>query len=187
MTAARAARAHPARPRPPWPGVAVAMAMLVVVLLAAGIFASTKTNQASGGSAIGGFALGLMFLIMAAVGLVVARFQRRNPIGYLLLGAALCFLLTLGCGGYAMLAYAQHGHLPLGAVALVLGQAGLLAVVMLPLIVLLFPDGRARPGAGARFWWSPSRSRVTPWRRTRSRSWSGSPIIGCGSAPTARR
>ena len=98
--------AERSRPRPPWPGVAVAMAVLVVVLLAAGIFASTKTDPASGGSAIGGFALGLMFLIMAAVGLVVARFQRRNPIGYLLLGAALCFLLTLGAGGYAMLVYA---------------------------------------------------------------------------------
>jgi hypothetical protein len=141
MTATRARRAS--RPRPPWPGAAVAMAVLVVVLLAAAIFAGTKTNPASGGSAIGGFALGLMFLIMAAVGLVVARFQRRNPIGYLLLGAALCFLLTLDAGGYAMLVYApQHRDLPLGAVALVLGPAGILAVVMLPLIVLLFPDGR---------------------------------------------
>ncbi len=120
----------------------MAMAVAVVVLLAVGAYLGTQTSAGSGGSAIGGFALGLMFLVMAGVGLVVARFQRRNPIGYLLLGAALCFLLTLGCGGYATLAYAQHGHLPLGGVALVLGQAGLLAVVMLPLVVLLFPDGR---------------------------------------------
>jgi hypothetical protein len=91
---------------------------------------------------IGGFALLLMFLIMAAVGLVVARFQRRNPIGYLLLGAAVCFLITLDSGGYAMIVYAQHDHLPLGAVALVLSPFGQLAIVMLPLIVLLFPDGR---------------------------------------------
>src|SRR5580693_1022886 len=137
MTAARARQ-----PRPPWPGAAVAMAVLVVVLLVAGIFASTKTSPASAGSAIGGFALALMFLVMATVGLVVARFQRRNPIGYLLLGAALCFLLTLGAGGYTTLVYAQHRDLPLGAVALVLGPAGILAVFMLPLIVLLFPDGR---------------------------------------------
>ena len=135
---ARAARAA----RPPWPRAAMAMAVAVVVLLAAGAYLGAQTSSGSGGTAIGGFALGLMFLTMAAVGLVVTRFQRRNPIGYLLLGTALCFLITLGCGGYATLAYAQHGHLPLGAVALVLGQAGLLAVVMLPLIVLLFPDGR---------------------------------------------
>ena len=138
MTATRGAR----QPRPPWPGAAVAMAVLVVVLLVAGIIVSTKTGPASTGTAIGGVALALMFLVMAAVGLVVARFQRRNPIGYLLLGAALCFLLTLGAGGYAILVYAQHRHLPLGAVALVLGQAGMLAVFILPLIVLLFPDGR---------------------------------------------
>jgi len=138
VTATRGAR----QPRPPWPGAAVAMAVLVVVLLVAGIIVSTKTGPASTGTAIGGVALALMFLVMAAVGLVVARFQRRNPIGYLLLGAALCFLLTLGAGGYAILVYAQHRHLPLGAVALVLGQAGMLAVFILPLIVLLFPDGR---------------------------------------------
>ena len=79
---------------------------------------------------------------MAGVGLIVARFQRRNPIGYLLLGTALCFVITLDAGGYATLVYAQHRDLPLGAVALVLGPAGILAVFMLPLIVLLFPDGR---------------------------------------------
>ena len=118
------------------------MAVLAVVLLASGIFVGTKTGPASTGTALGGVALALMFLILAAVGLVVARFQRRNPIGYLLLGTALCFLLTLDGGGYATLVYAQHRDLPLGAVAVVLGQAGILAVFMLPLIVLLFPDGR---------------------------------------------
>jgi hypothetical protein len=145
MTGARAARAARA-PRPPWPGPAVAMAAAAVVLLAAGAYTGTQTNPGTNGpgigSAIGGFALGLMFLIVAGVGLVVARYQRRNPIGYLLLGAAVCFLLTLGGGGYATLVYPQHRDLPLGAVALVLAQAGLLAVIMLPLIVLLFPDGR---------------------------------------------
>jgi hypothetical protein len=138
--ATRATRA--ARARPPWPRAAMAMAVAVVVLLAVGAYLGAQTGPGSGGSAIGGFALGLTFLTMAGVGLVVTRFQRRNPIGYLLLGAALCFLLTLGAGGYAMLVYAQHRDLPLGAVALVLGPAGILAVFMLPLIVLLFPDGR---------------------------------------------
>jgi hypothetical protein len=137
MTAARARQ-----PRPPWPRGALAMAAAVVVLLAAGIYTSTKEAPAASGSPIGGVALGLMFLTMAAVGLVVARFQRRNPIGYLLLGAALCFLITLDGGGYATLVYPEHRHLPLGAVALAASQFGILAVFMLPLIVLLFPDGR---------------------------------------------
>ena len=121
----------------------MAMAVAVVVLLAGGAYLGAQTGPGSGGgTAIGGFVLGLAFLTMAGVGLVVARFQRRNPIGYLLLGTALCFVLTLDAGGYDTLVYAQHRDLPLGAVALVLGPAGILAVFMLPLIVLLFPDGR---------------------------------------------
>jgi hypothetical protein len=122
--------------------VALAMAVLDVALLAGGIYTSSKQSPSASGSGIGGVALGLMFLIVAGVGVVVARFQRRNPIGYLLLGAALCFLITLDAGGYATLVYPEHRHLPLGAVALVASQFGILAVFMLPLIVLLFPDGR---------------------------------------------
>ena len=138
--AARATRA--ARSRPPWPKAATAIAAAVVVLLATAPYLGSQTGPGSAGSTIGGFALGLMFLIMAAVGLVVARFQRRNPIGYLLLGTALCFLITLTAGGYATLVYPQHRHLPFGAVALAAAQVGILAIFMLPLIVLLFPDGR---------------------------------------------
>ncbi|HET6188536.1 MAG TPA: hypothetical protein VFE59_16295, partial [Trebonia sp.] len=134
--------ARAARARPPWPRAAMAMAVAVVMLLAAAAYLGAQTGPGSGGSTIGAFALGLMFLIMAGVGLVVARFQRRNPIGYLLLGAALCFMGTLDSGGYATLVYSQHWHLPLGALALAAGQFGILAVFMLPLIVLLFPDGR---------------------------------------------
>jgi len=121
------------------------MAAAAVVLLAGGIYTGTQTSPGTTGgtgTAAGGFALGLMFLIVTGVGLVVARFQRRNPIGYLLLAAAVCFVLTLDGGGYATLVYPQHRHLPFGAVALVLGQTGILAIFMLPLIVLLFPDGR---------------------------------------------
>ena len=135
MTTARAQR-------PPWPPAAVAMAVLVVALLVEALFLGPKTGPSTTAAVLGGFALALMFLILATVGLVVARFQRRNPIGYLLLGTAVCFLITLNSGGYATLVYSQHRHLPLGAAALVLSPFGILAVVMLPLIVLLFPDGR---------------------------------------------
>jgi MFS family permease len=145
VTATRAARASRTQ-RPPWPPVAVAMAVLVVALLVSALPLGPKAGPSTTGATIGGFALVLMFLILAAVGLVVARFQRRNPIGYLLLGAAVCFLITLDSGGYATIVYAQHDHLPLGAVALVLSPFGMLAVVMLPLIVLLFPDGRLPSG-----------------------------------------
>jgi hypothetical protein len=142
VRAGRAAGTASRTQRPPWPPAAVAMAVLVVALLAAVLYVGPKSGPLTTGAAIGGFALALMFLILAAVGLVVARFQRRNPIGYLLLGAAACFLITLDSGGYTTIVYARHDHLPLGAVALVLSPLGMLAIFMLPLIVLLFPDGR---------------------------------------------
>lgn len=128
--------------RPPWPATAVALAALVLVLMAATAYIGTKTNPAGSVSVIGGAALMLMFLTMAAVGLIVARYQPRNPIGFLLLSVDACFLLGLVSGGYATLVYPLHHHgLPLGTVALMLNPVGIAAIVMLPTIVLLFPDG----------------------------------------------
>jgi hypothetical protein len=53
--------------------------------------------------------------------------------------------MTLGTVGpeYAYLAYrVHHGRLPLGAVGVLVSQAWVYAFMLLPLIVLLFPDGR---------------------------------------------
>ncbi len=128
--------------RPPWPTKAVALTALVLVLIAAAAYIGTETGPAGSVSAIGAAALLLMFLTMAAVGLIVARYQPRNPIGFLLLSADACFLLGLVGGGYATLVYPLHHHaLPLGTVALMLNPVGSAAIVMLPIIVLLFPDG----------------------------------------------
>jgi hypothetical protein len=44
--------------------------------------------------------------------------------------------------GVQQVVYPQHHHLPFGAVAALLSAVGVVAVVLLPLIVLLFPDGR---------------------------------------------
>jgi len=98
----------------------------------------------SGPSVVGFY---LVFgLAFAIVGLVVARRQPSNPIGWLLLGVSLA--MTLGTIGpqYAYLDYAvDHGRLPLGAVGVLVGQAWVYAFMLLPLIILLFPDGRAGP------------------------------------------
>lgn len=83
-------------------------------------------------------------LAFAAIGVVVARREPRNPIGWLLLGASLA--MTLGTVGpqYGYLDYTMHhGRLPLGPVAVLLSQAWVYSFMMLPLIILLFPDGRA--------------------------------------------
>ena len=85
---------------------------------------------------------GLPVVPFGIVGYVVARRQMRNPIGWILLGLAFLFLLASDAGQYAVMAY-QHGyHLPLARVAVFLAGWWIWLVVLLPLPVALFPDGR---------------------------------------------
>ena len=51
----------------------------------------------------------VVILVVAAVGLVVARHQPGNAIGWLLLGAALWIPLTIAASEYATLVY-DYGH-----------------------------------------------------------------------------
>ena len=85
----------------------------------------------------------LLNLIFAGVGVVVARRQPRNPIGWILLVFILMALLGDNAGAYAVLVY-THGHqgLPLAQVAVLLAPLGYLAIPVFPLVILLFPDGR---------------------------------------------
>jgi hypothetical protein len=80
----------------------------------------------------------------AAVGFAVARRQPANPIGWLLLGFAVIDLVGGFTSGYALLCYRLgHSGLPLGRAAVVAeALSGTLTTVILPLVVLLFPDGR---------------------------------------------
>jgi hypothetical protein len=81
-------------------------------------------------------------LPFAAVGLLVARRQPRNPVGWLMLGIALCFLLSIEAGSYDLADY-RFGHgLPLGPVSLLLDLLWEPALVLGPVAVLLFPNGR---------------------------------------------
>jgi hypothetical protein len=91
-----------------------------------------------------GLALTLMLWVIAAVGLIVAWHQPRNPIGWLMLGAPVCLLLILASQGYIHQAYRAGGHaLPvLGPAALIFAQQFFVFFVAFPLIILLFPDGR---------------------------------------------
>jgi len=56
----------------------------------------------------------------AGVGLVVARRQPANPLGWLFLVIAVCFFLSTAGGDYAIVDYRLGHHLPLGAVGLAL-------------------------------------------------------------------
>jgi hypothetical protein len=91
-----------------------------------------------------------MGLAFGAVGLIVARRQPRNPMGWLLLVASVCISLANVAPAYAYLDYTLHdGRLPLGPVAVLLGQTYVYAFILLPLIVLLFPDAQL----GSRWRW----------------------------------
>ena len=58
----------------------------------------------------------------AAIGVLVIRRQRGNPLGWLFLVSALCQFVGTDGGGYALLACRFGHHLPLAPVALALDQ-----------------------------------------------------------------
>jgi hypothetical protein len=84
----------------------------------------------------------------AVVGVLVARRQPRNPIGWLFLVIAVCVFLSTDGPDYAFLRYRLGHHLPLGPVGLALGQLWGPGLLLLFVVILLFPDGRLP----SRFW-----------------------------------
>jgi hypothetical protein len=149
-----AASAHAAATGRRWrwasPRTAAIVCAVALVLTFATIPTSILVARATS-SGPGGVAFFLVFaLAFASVGVVVARREPRNPIGWLLLGASLAMAAGNVGPEYAYLDYTvHHGRLPLGAVGVLLSQAWVYAFMLLPLIILFFPDGRA----GARWRW----------------------------------
>jgi hypothetical protein len=85
----------------------------------------------------------LLTLALAGVGLLVARHQPGNPIGWLLLGSGVCFALDSDASSYELADYLlRHGRLPFGWVAVLVQPAWAPAIALLAAAILLFPDGR---------------------------------------------
>jgi hypothetical protein len=85
----------------------------------------------------------LLMLPFALVGAVVAIRQPRNPIGWMMLALALLFLTSTDSGLYAVRAYrVDHSGLPLSRLAVAFTQLWVGLLVLLPLPILLYPDGR---------------------------------------------
>jgi hypothetical protein len=87
----------------------------------------------------------LSLLGFALPGVVVARRQPGNPIGWILIGLGVLGTFYLDASRYAALDYHfHHGGLPFGPAAVVVDQAlwGTGQFLVLPLVILLFPDGR---------------------------------------------
>jgi hypothetical protein len=123
------------------PVTAVLLGALGLVLIAAWMPLSylTRDLQASRDGVVPAFALAC-----ALLGMLVARRQPRNPEGWLLLGLAVGLMVTVDSGLYAVLDYrVHHGQLPLGEIAVFLrGTIATPLILVFPLVILLFPDGR---------------------------------------------
>jgi hypothetical protein len=127
------------------PRTALVLAALTLALTVAAVVLTVLDHNfqaGDGGSAvlIPGFGL---------VGLVVARRQPRNPIGWCLLGSALFLSVDDTASSYSVLDYhLHHGGLALGPVAVLLQPSWAPGIVLLALSILLFPDGELPTG-----WW----------------------------------
>jgi len=87
---------------------------------------------------------GTLLVAFGGVGVVLALRLPRNRIGWILLGCIIVLELGGIAARYAVLAYRLGDHgLPLAPSAVVLGNSvQVLALLAIPVLILLFPDGR---------------------------------------------
>ncbi len=119
--------------------LAITVAVVVVLLAAAMMPLALLTHSESGWSTAEQIG---QFLPLGAVGFIVARRQPRNPIGWLLMAVPAGTFASDDASPYLLLIYRLGHRLPLGPVAAVLANGFVALYVALPLVVLLFPDGR---------------------------------------------
>jgi hypothetical protein len=116
-----------------------ATALLLVVLLAAEFPLAALAHQdvlaGSGGAPI------WLPVPFGLVGSVLAWRKPRNRLGWILLGLAVTSALAEDGSFYVVACYRLHQALPFGWVALLAQPAWSLAIILIGLAVLLFPDG----------------------------------------------
>ena len=127
------------RDLPRWASPRTAEALLVValLLLIAAIPLSAAAHQLEAG-----FRQVVLLLPFALVGVVVARRRPGNPIGWLML--LIAPISTLGADGglYGVVAFRMgHPDLPLARLGVALTIGWIAVLLLLPLPILLFPDG----------------------------------------------
>ena len=134
------------------PMTATALGVLVLVLTIATGTLKGFDHQLTGSGTWSGIAIVVMY---AGVGLVVARRQPCNPIGWLLLVFIALYVLSAGAVEYAVLAYSLgHRGLPLASAAVVLDTLQAPSLALFPPVILLFPDGRLASRGWRRVLWA---------------------------------
>jgi hypothetical protein len=117
---------HNARPadKPPQahalasPATATVLGVVVLVLLGTAAALSVLIHQATFLNIATGIPIPLVY---ATVGVIVARHQPRNPVGWILILFVVLFLIPVDAGYYAALRYRLGYHgLPFGPAAVVL-------------------------------------------------------------------
>jgi hypothetical protein len=118
--------------------IATVVGVATLLVWVAGVPLAMAVHQLSGD--LQEFPLMLPF---GVVGLLVARRQPRNPIGWVMLAVAGAYTVSADAGSYAVLAFRMgHRGLPLARLAVALTQCWIALPLLLPLPVLLFPTGR---------------------------------------------
>jgi hypothetical protein len=133
------------------PHVALALGGFAVLLLAGAVPLALLAHQATGSD----LAFTLIMVPFAGVGVVVAAKQPRNSIGWLLLALALIVLIGADAGFYSVYAYDVKQHdLLLSRLAVVLATGWAPMIVLLPLPLFLFPEGRVPTGRWRTTFWT---------------------------------
>jgi hypothetical protein len=121
--------------------VLVVLGVLLLALAAAGWplagLAHQSVNAGGGGTPFWEFGP------FAVVGLVVAWWRPRNPLGWILAVLAVALGFSEDASFYAVADYRlRHGTLPVGWVAMFAQPGWAIAIILLGLAILLFPDGK---------------------------------------------
>ena len=127
--------------RAPGPNAAAIWVAVLGGLAVLSLVASLPLSLLSGqiGNGLVAVVLGIP---CAAIGALVARRQRRNPLGWLFMLTAVCLLASNDGGDYAYFVYRLGHHVPFGPTALALDQLWTPGLALLAAVILLFPDGR---------------------------------------------
>ena len=119
------------------PVAAWSLGVLIVLLCAALVPLAFAAREAKSDIVVV-----IIMMSLAPVGIVVARRQPGNPLGWMILAVAALSALGVSAGAYAVLSYRLGHHLPLGVPAVFLAPYWCPVIVAFPLVILLFPDGR---------------------------------------------